>query len=241
VAARQAIARDSLMALPTAMLSLAVLALDFDAHEAERLARRAVALDPPSAWAHAALSQALFASRRMDEAVLEAGRAWDADSLSSLNGSWYGWALIAAHRLDSAAALLPRLRAVAPAADADQIEGLLLAARGDFREATPLLSWRAYGGAAAGVYLSCLLARGDTAAVRAAVDSMRAARTTGYFNPLALAEGYALLGDVDQGLEWLQRAFDDRTIWLTTMRLDDALQALRADPRYAALDRQLKY
>jgi hypothetical protein len=42
-------------------------------------------------------------------------------------------------------------------------------------------------------------------------------------------------------MEWMQRAFDERTIWVGWVRVDPELAPLRADPRYAALDRQLKY
>jgi hypothetical protein len=86
-----------------------------------------------------------------------------------------------------------------------------------------------------------LLARGDTVAARATVDSMLAARTPGYYNPVALAKAYAALGDIDRGIEWLRRAFDERTQFLVFVRVDDELAALRADPRYAALDRQLRF
>ena len=89
--------------------------------------------------------------------------------------------------------------------------------------------------------MRALLARGDTVAARATVDSMLAARTPGYYNPVALAKAFAALGDIDRGMEWLRRAFDERTNWLTDVRLDGELALLRADPRYAALDRQLKY
>jgi hypothetical protein len=87
-----------------------------------------------------------------------------------------------------------------------------------------------------------LLARGDTAAARATVDSMLAARTPGYYNPIALARAFTALGDFDRGMEWLQRAFEERTLWVPNwVRLDDELAPLRADPRYAALDRQLPH
>ena len=126
-AANQALARDSSQALAYANLSWAVLSLDLDAHEAERLVRRAVALDPRGGYARTVLSQALYAQGRVDESIAEARRAWALDSLFSANGGWYAEALILGHRLDSAAALLPRFRAVAPLADADAVEGLLLA------------------------------------------------------------------------------------------------------------------
>jgi hypothetical protein len=86
-----------------------------------------------------------------------------------------------------------------------------------------------------------VLARGDSAAARATVDSMLAVRAAGYYNPVALARAYAALGDRDRGLRWLQRAFEERTAWLIYVRVDPELASLRADPRYAALDQQLKY
>jgi adenylate cyclase len=240
-AASRALALDSSQASAYAMLGFAVLALDLDAHEAERLGRRAVALDPRSSQPHGLLSGALFAEGRMDESIAEARLAWQADSLYAGNGSWYVEMLTHGHRFDSAAALLPRLRPILGPADADEAEGRLLAAQGDLRGAERLLSWRYYGGSSAGTYVRALLARGDTMAARATVDSMLAARTPGYYNPIALARAYAALGDTDRGLEWLRRAFDERTLWLMYVRTDDELAPLRADPRYAALDRLLRY
>ena len=240
-AAREAITRDSLLAPPYAWLSFAVLAVEFDGREAERLARRAVTLGPRSAEAHAVLGQALYARGRLDEALSEARRAWDLDSLSANSGYYYIDMLLFTHGLDSAAAFLPRYRQVAPAAEANQLTGRLLAARGDLRGAAHLLNWRDYGGGAAGTYVRALLAGGDTVAALATVDSMLAARATGYFNPLALARAYTALGDVDRGMKWLQQAFEERTIWLIDMRRDDELAPLRGDPRYAALDRLLQY
>ena len=240
-AAAQALARDSSLAAAYAFLSDAALPLDLDAREAERLADSALARDPRSPLAYTALSQALLAAGRIDESIAAARRVWELDSLSAYSGVWYARVLLLGHRLDTVAVLLPRMRANLSPVDVNPMEGMLLAARGDLRGAEPLLSWRFYGGVVAGTYVHALLARGDTAAARATVDSMLAARKAGYYNPLALARAYAALGDVDRAIEWLQRAFEERTAWLMYMRLDDELAPLRADPRYAALDRQLKF
>jgi hypothetical protein len=109
------------------------------------------------------------------------------------------------------------------------------------RASMPFVGWRGYGGSEAGIYVRALLAHGDTGAARATVDSMLAARTPGYYNPVALAKAYTALGDVDLGIEWPRRAIDERTVWRISVRIDDELAPLRADPRYAALDRQLRY
>ena len=240
-AAGRALALDSSQALAYAMLSMAALALDLDAHGAERLGRRAVALDSRGNQPRLALSLALTVQGRIDEGIEEARRAWQADSLVAINGVVYAQVLIQGHRLDSVTALLPRLRGNLAPGDADAVEGTLMAARGDLHGALHFLDWRYYGGWTAGTYVRALLARGDTAAARATVDSMLALRTPGYYNPVALAKAYAALGDVDKGIEWLRRAFDERTSFLVYVRVDDELASLRADPRYAALDRQLRY
>ena len=241
VAAARALALDSSLAPAYAVLGDAALALDFDAREAERLGRRAVALNPRGDQAHVTLSFALLAAGQLDEAAEEGRRAWEADSLSSGNGAVWVGTLIWNHQFDSAAALLPRLRAVLPAVDVDETEATLLVRRGEAQRALHLVSWRYYGGIDAGIYVRALLANGDTAAARAAVDSMLAARASGYYNPLALARAYAALGDVNRGLEWLRRAIEERTMFVIYMRIDPELALLRADPRYAALDRQLRF
>ena len=46
---------------------------------------------------------------------------------------------------------------------------------------------------------------------------------------------------MDRGLEWLHRAVDERTLWVEWLRVDDELAPLRADPRYASIDRELKF
>ena len=241
VAAARALALDSSQASASAMLGTAVLALDFDAHEAERLGRRAITLDPRSNVPHLALSWVMEAEGRLDETIEEAHRAWQADSLVAANGDGYVVLLMVTHRLDSATAFLPRLRAVEPPVVYAQEEGLLLFERGDIRGASHRLTWRKYGGLGAAYCVRALLAVGDTVAARATVDSMLAARTLGYYNPYALATAYAALGEMDKGIAWLRRAFDERTLWLTVMRWDENSAPLRADPRYAALDRQLRY
>ena len=240
-AANQALARDSSQALAWAMLSNAAV-LDLDAHEGERLARRGIALDPHGGWSHLFLSGALWSEGKTDSAIDEARRAWQNDSLFTIMSVNYVSVLVSTGRLDTAAAMIPRIRAILPPTDADPLEGMVLAARGDWRGAARLLDWRYYGGMYdAGMYVHARLALGDTAAARATVDSMVSARTPGYYNPVALARAYVALGDMDRGIEWLRRAFEERTAYVMWVRQDPELALLRADPRYAALDRQLRF
>ena len=241
IAASQALARDSSQAMAWAMLANAAV-LDLDAREIERLARRGIALDPHGGWSRLFLSGALWAEGRVDSALGEARRAWQDDSLFTIMSVNYISMLVGTGRLDTAAAMIPRIRAFLPPTDADPLAGMVLAARGDWRGAVRLLDWRYYGGCYdAGAYVRALLALGDTVAARATVDSMVSARTPGYYNPVALARAYAALGDVDRGIEWLGRAFEERTAMVIWVRQYPELARLRADPRYAVLDRMLRF
>ena len=242
VAANQALARDSSQALGWAMLANVAFALDLDAPECARLAQRGIALDPHSGWSRAFLSGALWAEGKTDLALSEARRAWLDDSLFVVMSVSYINTLVESGHLDTAAAMIPRIRAILPASDADALEGMVLGARGDWSGAVRLLGWRYYGGVYdAGMYVRGLVALGDTVAARATVDSMLAARTPGYYNPVALARAYTALGDIDRGIEWLGRAFEERTYAVVLVRQYPELAPLRADPRYAALDRQLRF
>jgi tetratricopeptide (TPR) repeat protein len=242
LAANQALARDSSNALGWAMLANAAFALDLDAEESARLARRGIALDPHGGWSRIFLSGSLWAEGKVDSGLAEARRAWMDDSLFVIMSVNYIQMLVESRHLDTAAAMIPRIRNILPASDADALEGLVLGTRGDWHNAIRLLGWRYYGGLFdAGLYVRAQLALGDTAAARATVDSMVAARTPGYYNPVALARAYTALGDIGRGLEWLGRAFDERTAAVVWVRQYPELAVLRADPRYAALDRQLRF
>ena len=46
------------------------------------------------------------------------------------------------------------------------------------------------------------------------------------------------LGQKDQAFEWLERAFDDRSIMLVWLKTEPRLDTIRSDPRFAALVRR---
>jgi serine/threonine-protein kinase len=50
-----------------------------------------------------------------------------------------------------------------------------------------------------------------------------------------VATVHAALGDADATFAWLERAADEHDHWLVWLRVDPMLEAVRADPRFAAL------
>ena len=56
-----------------------------------------------------------------------------------------------------------------------------------------------------------------------------------YVPPYMVAAVYAGLGDKDQAFAWLERAYTERSLYLTWLPMDPVWNDLHADPRFAAL------
>ncbi len=234
-AAERALRWDSSLATAYAVLAEAAVAVDADAARGERLATRALGLDPRSWLAHNALMAALFLSGgRNDSAVAEARRGWEADTLSAAAAVLYLWTLSALEQGDSLAAALARMHGVLSPEDLRAFDGVALLARGNPAAAAERLSWSYYGGIFAAEYVRAQLALGRTDVARAAVDSMVALSRRGYYNAFGVARAYAALGDTTTTFAWLARAWEQRTIWLAGLRSYVELAPLHADPRWAA-------
>jgi hypothetical protein len=54
-----------------------------------------------------------------------------------------------------------------------------------------------------------------------------------------LAELYARLGEKDQALEWLERAYEERHPALIFLNLDPKWESLRPEPRFQSLLQQI--
>ena len=63
-----------------------------------------------------------------------------------------------------------------------------------------------------------------------------------YLSPADLARVYASLGETEQALAWLEKAYNDRSSWMTRIHLwGPALGSLRAEPRFQDLVRRMNF
>ena len=61
-----------------------------------------------------------------------------------------------------------------------------------------------------------------------------------YISPYILATVYAGLGEKDKAFQFLQKAYDERSLEISSnLKADLRLDNLRTDPRFQALSRQL--
>jgi tetratricopeptide (TPR) repeat protein len=56
-----------------------------------------------------------------------------------------------------------------------------------------------------------------------------------YVSPYTVATIYAGLGDKDETFKWLEKAYEERDIWLMNMRVDPVLKPIRSDARFTEL------
>ena len=60
-----------------------------------------------------------------------------------------------------------------------------------------------------------------------------------YVSPYNIACIYAGLNDKDQAFEWLERAFQERSYFMTLLKVETVLDNLRPDPRFQDLVRRV--
>jgi tetratricopeptide (TPR) repeat protein len=60
-----------------------------------------------------------------------------------------------------------------------------------------------------------------------------------YISPFNIALIYVALDEKDQAFEWLEKAFDDRSLWMVFLKVDPRLDSLRSAPAFAAMLRRM--
>ncbi len=59
--------------------------------------------------------------------------------------------------------------------------------------------------------------------------------------PQSVAYVYAALGDADAAFEWMEKAFERRSLQVTWIRAHPSFDPLRSDPRYDDLLRRIGF
>jgi hypothetical protein len=62
-----------------------------------------------------------------------------------------------------------------------------------------------------------------------------------HVQPMWIAVILLRLGEKDQGFDWMQKAYDDRSAWLVYLKVDPLFDPVRADPRFADLLRRVGF
>jgi DNA-binding winged helix-turn-helix (wHTH) protein/TolB-like protein len=237
-AATKALSIDATLAEARTSLAFIKHRWDWGGDEAEREFQQAIKSKPSYAPAHQWYSSYLVAVGRFDQAISEARRAEELEPLSFISNSHLGWILYLAGRYDDAIAHCERLLAVDPNFfPARRYMGLAYEQKNMYPEAidqfekgvklskSPLmLSLLGHAYAASG-------RKADAQKILADLDQQKQR----YVSPYTVATIYAGLGDKDQTFKWLEKAFEEKDIWLMNMRVDPVLKPIRSDVRFSEL------
>lgn len=239
-AAMKALEIDESMAEPHAILAFIHFWYDWDWPGAEREAKRAIALNPNSAFAHLAYAHWLSLVGRGPEAVAEGAAAVKLDPLSLMTNALEGSFLHFDGRNDEARTQLQKTLELDPGFwIAHLYLGKILVQQGKYAQASAELAKARETSHGNSLTISvrgyAAALTGDAAKAQAVLDELQSVSTHRYIPPQTIALIYAGLGQSDQAFLWLDKAFDEHDVHLSYLKADPQWTPLHPDPRFAAL------
>ncbi|MEA2763582.1 MAG: eukaryotic-like serine/threonine-protein kinase [Gemmatimonadaceae bacterium] len=239
--ARKAIALDDTVAEAHASLAWSLFIYDWDLDAAAREFQRAIELDPRYAAAHQWYAFLLASRGKFDESLLEAHTAQENDPASVSVRRSLGYCYVYARKYEQARYHLSRGIAMNPTAEESyRIQGLVLTMLGEFREAERVLREALELASPGTTYTKATLAYsmalgGDKTLALQVRDELLAKRQHDYVSPVELATVCVGLGDIEEAVDWCERAADERRGWVMYLGVHPVVDPLRGSPRFHAL------
>lgn len=238
-AARKAIDLDPRLAPAHAALAEVQVRYEWDWEEAERGFRRALALDPEYADARYRYANLLRDLGRFDEAIVEVRRAQGADPYSLPISAAVAGVFYHARRYDEAIAESRRAVEQAPTfynasyylAVSYLMKGMPEEAVRHFQRVHELSSVPA---SIAGIIVAYAAAGRREEAIALQTELLEMAEGGAPF-AYPVASACVALGDREQAFRWFDRAVEERTSWLTSLRVEPRFEHLHGDPRFRRL------
>jgi serine/threonine-protein kinase len=225
-------------ALAEAHCSLASVRFFFEYNwlAAEMEFQRAIELNPAYAPAHAFFAFLLVSKGRFDQAISEMELARDLDPLSARIQENAGFAILYARRYDRAIELFKKTIEKFPEENG-ALEGLGEAylLKSMYDQALGIFQKIDAPANLGFVYAKTGRRAEAQKIINELVDRSKKEIVSAY----DVARLYFSMGDVDQGFNWLYRAYAERGPDVYLMKVDPFLDSLRADPRYSDLLRKM--
>lgn len=230
---------DSLAEAHTSLASIRK-AYDWDWPGAEVEYQSALELNPNHAASHRLYGDYLAALGRSEAALREMQIAQNLDPLSLVISMEIAWILYMAHDYERSVEQALRTLEMEPRFSAARhILGLAYARLGRHAEALKALTKAREGSGKHPAILAALgEAYGWAGSKRAAMRSLSELRRLSqerYVPPCWLAAIHAALDERDAALEWLEKAYQNRDVYLVWLRASPSFENLRRDPRLGDL------
>lgn len=213
---------------------------DWDWRGAERSCRQSLTLDPASADGHRTYAVLLSDLGRHDQAIAEARRAVELEPLSLITRAIEGHVLVYGGRSGEA---LDRLRAALELEPRFWIARLFMGKahleRGELEDAlAEFEKAREYSGGNSEAlsmigYTRALM--NDTEGAKQMLVELSSREPGHYVPSFNVAMIYNGLGDREKTFEWLEKAYAERDVRLTFLKVERKWDPIRSDTRFAML------
>jgi tetratricopeptide (TPR) repeat protein len=243
-AAEKALELDSNLAEVHASLGLIAPFNNWNWAEAERHYQRAIELNPNYATAHHWYAEGyLMPVGRADQAISEIRKAQELDPLSAVIAADLGKELYFVRRYDQALVELRRALELDTnfVSAHNWISDTLLEKRMyneaivELEKTKPFREERIYIRQTAYLYARM----GRRAQAQAALLKSLQLSKGKQVSSGAVALTYAAIGDKDQSFQWLEKAYTDRSSFMTSLKYWSVFDPMRGDPRFADLLRRV--
>ncbi len=243
--ARQAIALDDRVAEAHASLAWSMFIYDWDWPGAIREFRRAIELDPRYATSHQWYAFLLLSQSRIEEGLLEAHTALELDPASVSVRRSVAHSYLYARRYDEAIHHIERAIALDPVAVENyRLLGSFLVQQEHYEEAIRVLRDALQlpdPGTGPLATLAYALARSGAAEeARVVLRQFEDRARRVYVSPVVFATINLGLGEFDQALESMERAYTERRGWMVYLNVNPILDAVRNDARFRNLVQRMK-
>jgi len=239
-AARRALELDEALAEAYFQLGLWAWSYDFDWANAEKHLLRALELNPDLPQLHSLYGFFLASMERFEESLSSLQRGVQLDPLSQIAHTWLGqvqsWL---GHFPDAIDRLRTALELNPTSWHANHMLGMAYRINSNYSEAAEALQTAI---TLAGRHPWSVMelgltyvASGNRPQAEALFDELSSRWNREYVPPTTLSFLSAALGRTDEAFEWLERAYDERDMLMTWLKLLPHFDPLRDDPRFTSM------
>jgi len=233
-AALKALSIDSTLGDGLAALGAVELLYDWNFKPARHDLSRAIAAHPSASTVYVYEGILLGALGQLDSALAALRKAQALDPLSPAVRQMLGLWLLYARRYDQAIRQYRSILELDPH-DVSAHLGLGFALFAAARDSEALAEFRLAGRTPPSVLAQLHRMR----ELRSALQQLIAKRTRGYWDAVDIAAPYAVLGERDRALAWLDTAYADRSANLLALLYFPSFQSIRGDLRYRTLVKKI--
>jgi eukaryotic-like serine/threonine-protein kinase len=244
--ALKAISLDDTLAHAHTALATVEFYGDWDWPGADREYQRALQLNPNDAEAHRMYSVFLAAMARADEALAQVLSAQALDPLYNDSNTTAGWDLYCARRYDEALKQCEKALELAPNHESSHsCLSYAYLGKGEYHRAIDEGS-KAWTLSGKETVWAVLLGRayalgGEPGEADKILTQLLARSRQAYVPPYFVAILYASLERKELALQWLEKAYSERDLYLAWIKVDPAVDSLRTDPRFQVLSNKMGF